>query len=80
MLKSEFGAAKYLRRTGWLKLYQSEPAFAGLKRELDLAASLGIANVPLDRDAARALEPSLAPVFRHAVHWTGAVSVSNRWR
>ncbi len=73
----ESGAAKYLRRTGWLKLYRSEPAFAGLKRELDLAASLGIANVPLDRDAARALEPSLAPVFRHAVHWTGAVSVSN---
>jgi D-amino-acid dehydrogenase len=33
--------------------------------------------VPLDRDAARALEPSLTPVFRHAVHWTGAVSVSN---
>ena len=24
-----------------------------------------------------ALEPSLQPVFRHAVHWTGAVSVSN---
>ena len=46
-------------------------------RELELAASLGIANVPLDSDAARALEPSLAPVFRHAVHWTGAVSVSN---
>jgi D-amino-acid dehydrogenase len=73
----ESGAAKYLRRTGWLKLYRTEAAFAGLKRELDLAASLGIANVPLDRDAARALEPSLAPVFRHAVHWTGAVSVSN---
>ena len=33
--------------------------------------------MPLDRDAARALEPSLAPVFRHAVHWTGAVSVTN---
>ena len=33
--------------------------------------------MPLDGDAARALEPSLEPVFRHAVHWTGAVSVSN---
>src|SRR5581483_9136975 len=31
----------------------------------------------LDVDGARALEPSLAPVFRHAVHWTGAVSISN---
>ena len=42
-----------------------------------MAARLGIANVPLDGEAARALEPSLSPVFRHAVHWTGAMSVSN---
>ncbi len=33
--------------------------------------------MPLEREAALALEPSLKPVFRHAVHWTGAVSVSN---
>ena len=33
--------------------------------------------MPLDRDGALALEPSLKPVFRHAVHWTGAVSVTN---
>ncbi len=76
-LSSESGAAKYLRRTGWLKLYRTERAFAGLARELDLAKSLGIDNVPLDTEGALALEPSLKPVFRHAVHWTGAVSVSN---
>ena len=28
-------------------------------------------------EQARALEPSLAPVFRHAVHWPDAASVSN---
>lgn len=76
-LSAEAGAERYLRRQGWLKLYRTDRAFAALSRELDHAAKLGIANVPLDRDAARALEPSLAPVFRHAVHWTGAVSVSN---
>ncbi len=76
-LAAEAGAGRYLRHTGWLKLYRTDRAFAGLARELELAASLGIANVPLEREAARALEPSLAPVFRHAVHWTGAVSVSN---
>jgi len=76
-LSEESGAAKYLRRTGWLKLYRTEAAFAGVARELELAAALGIANVPLDRDAARALEPSLKPAFRRAVYWTGAVSVSN---
>jgi len=76
-LAAEAAAERYFRRTGWLKLYRSDRAFAGLSRELELAAKLGIANVPLDPDAARALEPSLAPVFRHAVHWTGAVSISN---
>jgi len=76
-LAAEADAEHYFRRTGWLKLYRSDRTFAALSRELDLAASFGIANIPLDRDAALALEPSLAPVFRHAVHWTGAVSVSN---
>jgi D-amino-acid dehydrogenase len=76
-LSAEAGAAKYLRRTGWLKLYRSDGAFAAQAPELELAASFGIANVPLDPDGARALEPSLAPIFRHAVHWTGAVSVTN---
>jgi D-amino-acid dehydrogenase len=76
-LAAEAGAQRYLRHTGWLKLYRSDRAFAAQARELELAKSFGIANVPFDGDAARALEPSLAPVFRHAVHWTGAVSVSN---
>jgi len=76
-LSQEAGAERYFRRTGWLKLYRSDRAFAAQARELDLAKEFGIANVALDCDGARALEPSLMPVFRHAVHWTGAVSVSN---
>ena len=76
-LAAEAGAARYLHRTGWLKLYRTDKSFAGVARELELAAKFSIANVPLDAGAALALEPSLAPVFRHAVHWTGAVSVSN---
>jgi D-amino-acid dehydrogenase len=76
-LSGEAGAQRHFRRTGWLKLYRSDRGFAAQQRELQLAKEFGIANVPLDIDGARALEPSLAPVFRHAVHWTGAVSVSN---
>ncbi len=76
-LAAESGAERYLRRGGWLKLYRGDRSFAGQQRELALAATLGIANVRLDGEAARGLEPSLKPVFRHAVHWTGAVSVSN---
>jgi len=76
-LSAEAGADKYLRRSGWLKLYRSDAAFRAQARELELAASFGIANVPLDRDGALALEPSLKPVFRHAVFWSGAMSVTN---
>jgi D-amino-acid dehydrogenase len=76
-LSAEAGAERYFRRTGWLKIYRTDRGFAAQWRELELAKDLGIANVALELDGARALEPSLAPVFRHAVHWTGAVSVSN---
>ena len=32
------GAERYLRRTGWLKLYRSDRAFAAQARELEIAA------------------------------------------
>ena len=71
------GAQDHLRKTGWLKLYRSDASFAALQREFDLAASLGIAIDRLDVGGALALEPSLAPVFRHAAFWPGAASVDN---
>jgi len=76
-LMQEAGATRYLRKTGWLKLYRSEASFNKLRRELDVAASFGIPLDPIDPDAARVLEPSIAPVFERAVFWKSAVSLSN---
>jgi len=76
-LLAEAGATRYLRKDGWLKLYRSERAFEALARELALAQDFGIPFRKLDTDAARELEPSLAPVFRHAVHWQGVASLTN---
>src|ERR1700733_12489065 len=76
-IAAEAGAEGYFNRRGWLKLYRSDQAFAALSAEFDLAAQLGIANVPLDAAGARALEPALRGGFRHAVHWIGAVSVTD---
>jgi D-amino-acid dehydrogenase len=76
-LMAEAGAGRYLRRTGWLKLYRSDRDFAGTARERALATELGLPVRVMDVDAARALEPSLAPVFRHAVFWEEAASVTN---
>jgi D-amino-acid dehydrogenase len=76
-LMAESGATRYLRKDGWLKLYRSDESFAATQRERDYATELGLTFRPLDSDEARGLEASLAPVFRHAVHWPGAASVSN---
>ena len=76
-LMLESGATQYLRRNGWIKLYRSDAAFAGLRRELDLARELGVPIETMDADGARKLEPSLKPVFRHATYSPAAVSLSD---
>jgi D-amino-acid dehydrogenase len=76
-LMAESSATRYLRKDGWLKLYRSDRSFAATARERDYATELGLAHRTLSVHEARTLEPSLAPVFEHAVHWPEAASVSN---
>ncbi len=76
-LMAEAGAAQYLRKDGWLKLYRSEAAFAATAPERELAAEFGLVSRVLDVGEAQAMEPALAPVFERAVHWPGAASVNN---
>jgi D-amino-acid dehydrogenase len=76
-LMADAGAARYLRKTGWLKLYRSDAALENTRRERELAGKLGLNHRVLSGEEARALEPSLAPEFRHAVEWPDAASVSN---
>ncbi len=76
-LMAEASATRYLRKDGWIKLYRSDETFAATARERDLAQQLGLPFRVLSGEEARVLEPSLAPVFRHAVHWPDAASVSN---
>lgn len=76
-LMAESGATRYLRKDGWLKLYRTDASFAATVRERDYATELGLKQRPLSVEQARDLEPSLAPVFSHAVHWPDAASVSN---
>ncbi len=76
-LMAEAGAERYLRKDGWIKLYRSEAAFAATARERELAGEFGLPLRVLDVEGTQALEPALAPVFRRAVHWPGAASVTN---
>src|SRR5260370_20001491 len=77
VLMAEARARRYLRHTGWLKVYRSDRSFAGTARERALAAELGLPVRVMDADDARVLEPALAPVFRHALFWEDAASVTN---
>jgi len=77
VLMTEAGATRYLRKDGWIKLYRSDRAFADTARERELADKLGLKQRALTVEETQALEPSLNPVFRHAVHWPEAASVSN---
>ena len=76
-LMAEAGAAHLMRKTGWLKLYRSDATFAATAREREVAGQLGIPIRVLDPDAVRTLEPALSPVFRHALDWEGATSISD---
>lgn len=76
-LMAEAGATHYLRKTGWLKIYRGKKSFAALAPEFDLAAEFSLPLRALDTAGAQGLEPSLRPVFAHAVFWPEAASVSN---
>jgi len=76
-LLAESGGTKYLRKNGWLKVYRDEKSYAALEREFDAAAALGLPLQQLAPEAALAMEPSLKPIFSHAVFWPQAASVSN---
>jgi D-amino-acid dehydrogenase len=77
VLLKDAGAERYLRHEGWLKVYRTDAGFAAIARELALAAEFGIAYRTLDTAEARVLEPNLGPVFRRAVYWSGAASITN---
>lgn len=77
VLMLESGAARYLRRNGWMKLYRSEAAFEALRPDFALAREFGVPYEALDTAGARKLEPSLNPVFKRAVFWPAVTTLSN---
>ena len=77
-IMAESGATKYLRKTGWLKLFREERSFAKNVRERGLAENYGIAHRVLNSGDVRALEPDLAlSGIAHATFWPDVASVSN---
>ncbi len=76
-LMVESGALGYLRENGWISLFRTDPGFAAMQAHLDFGATIGVHAQTLDTAGTLALEPSLSPVFRHAVLWPDVASLSN---
>ena len=76
-LLAESGALGYLRENGWISLYRTDPAFVAMQANLEFGETIGVHAQTLDTAGTLALEPSLSPVFRHAVLWPDVASLSN---
>jgi D-amino-acid dehydrogenase len=76
-LAADAGVPALIAHRGWLRVYRTDKGLAGNAHERDMAAQLGIAVRVLDGNEARALEPALSAVVRHAVLWEEAAFVDD---
>ncbi|WP_022722067.1 FAD-binding oxidoreductase, partial [Rhodopseudomonas sp. B29] len=69
ILIGEAGVPELLRKTGWIKLFRSQPAFASALAELERARALGVTADVLDPAMIATREPDIAGDFAGAIHW-----------
>lgn len=74
-LASRAGTADRLQRTGWLKAYRTDAAFASSALERAILAEHGVAFEILDTAALRDLEPALVRPYARAMLLTETGSV-----
>ncbi|WP_375465307.1 NAD(P)/FAD-dependent oxidoreductase [uncultured Methylobacterium sp.] len=65
-LAARAGTAHHLRRTGWIKLYRTDAAFADAALERAILARHGVAMEIVDGPALHALEPALVRPYARA--------------
>jgi D-amino-acid dehydrogenase len=64
-LAHQTGVEPLVRYVGWLKVYETDKAFAATAFERELMTRRGRRFEVLNADELRQLEPALAPIFRH---------------
>jgi len=74
-LAARAGTADRLQRTGWLKAYRTEAAFAAAALEREILASHGVAFEILDAAALHEAEPALVRPYARAMLLTETGSV-----
>jgi D-amino-acid dehydrogenase len=68
-LIAEAGVPELLRRTGWIKLFRSDPTLANAVHDLDRAKQHGVEGEVLDNKAIAAREPNLTGDFAGGIYW-----------
>jgi len=71
------GLGQLIRRTGAMKLFETDAGLARTALERELQRAHGIAWEPLSRSALRARIPELGPSVRHAVYYPDGMSTIN---
>lgn len=66
-----------LKKTGELYVYETDQSFGSAKPAHELRRSHGVKIEYLGADEIRQLEPTLAPIFKHAAYLKDCVSVSD---
>jgi D-amino-acid dehydrogenase len=79
LLKSA-GIEDMLRHTGWLGVYESERKFAAAQTTLALQRRRGVKMQVLPAEEIRQFEPSLAPIYKHAVYYPENAYVTDNYR
>jgi D-amino-acid dehydrogenase len=74
------GLEDMLRRTGWLGVYESETKFASAQADLALQRRRGVQLEVLLPEEIRQFEPTLAPIYKHAVYFPENAYVTNNYR
>lgn len=76
LLKSS-NADGFLKKTGELYVYETDKSFEAAKPAHELRQRRGVNIEYLDQHELRQLEPTLAPIFKHAAYLTDCISVSD---
>ena len=79
-LANGIGEASMLRPTGWLGVFESDRKFESYQWDLDLQKRRGIPFQVMRREEIRQFEPSLQPIFRHAVFYPENSYVADNFR
>jgi D-amino-acid dehydrogenase len=74
------GLDDMLKRTGWLGVYESEKKFLAAQGDLALQRRRGVKMDVLPAEEIRQVEPSLAPIYKHAVYYPENAYVTNNYR